>query len=161
MKFSLYLSLSNSFCWFFSYTLKMENCSSMSSRKTFFKIFPITEKLQLENIDSWILSGCWFIRGSKQKRCSLCRRATTFWSLGRQVLDSQLRPVTSILQDCESSNFKVAVVCSSGIACTVYGSGMASTVHVTISERQICQLNWFWGGQWSLPALCEGFITWM
>ncbi|XP_078360970.1 uncharacterized protein LOC144645313 [Oculina patagonica] len=39
------------------------------------------------------------------------------------------RLVTSILKGCESRNLKVAVVCSSGIACTVYGSGLASTVH--------------------------------
>ena len=39
------------------------------------------------------------------------------------------RLVTSILKDCESRNRKVAVVCSSGIACTVYASGLASTVH--------------------------------
>ena len=40
------------------------------------------------------------------------------------------RLVTSILSDCESWNMKVAVVCSSGIACTVYGRGIASTVHL-------------------------------
>ena len=39
------------------------------------------------------------------------------------------RLVTSILSNCESWNMKVAVVCSSGIACTVYGRGIASTVH--------------------------------
>ena len=39
------------------------------------------------------------------------------------------RLVTSILSDCESRNMKVAVVCSSGIACTVYGRGIASAVH--------------------------------
>ena len=37
--------------------------------------------------------------------------------------------VTRILSDCELQNMKVAVVCSSGIACTVYGRGIASTVH--------------------------------
>ena len=39
------------------------------------------------------------------------------------------RLVRSILRDCESRNMKVGVVCSSGIACTVYGRGIASTVH--------------------------------
>jgi len=39
------------------------------------------------------------------------------------------RLVTSILSDCKSWNMKVAVVCSSGIACTVYGRGIASAVH--------------------------------
>ena len=39
------------------------------------------------------------------------------------------RFVTHYLSDCESWNLKVAVVCSSGIACTVYGRGIASTVH--------------------------------
>ena len=39
------------------------------------------------------------------------------------------RLVTSILQDCESRNRKAAVVCSSRIASTVYGRGLASTVH--------------------------------
>ena len=33
------------------------------------------------------------------------------------------------MRDCESRNVKVAVVCSSGITCTVYGRGIASTVH--------------------------------
>ena len=37
--------------------------------------------------------------------------------------------VTSIIKDCESRSLKVAVVCSSWIACTVYGSGLAATVH--------------------------------
>ena len=39
------------------------------------------------------------------------------------------RLVTGILEDCESRNRKVAVVCSSGIACTVYGGGLTSTLH--------------------------------
>ena len=39
------------------------------------------------------------------------------------------RLVTSILKDCEAKNQKAAVICSSGIACTVYGRGIASTVH--------------------------------
>ena len=39
------------------------------------------------------------------------------------------RLVTSILSDCRSRNTKVAVVCSSRIVCTVYGRGIASTVH--------------------------------
>ena len=39
------------------------------------------------------------------------------------------RLVASIVKNCEFRNLKVAVVCSSGIACTVHGSGLASTVH--------------------------------
>ena len=39
------------------------------------------------------------------------------------------RLVTRILRDCELRNVKVAVGCSSGIACTVYGRDIASTVH--------------------------------
>ncbi|XP_074608735.1 ATP-dependent DNA helicase pif1-like [Acropora palmata] len=39
------------------------------------------------------------------------------------------RPVTSILSDCESWNMKVAVVCSSRIACSVDGRGTVYTVH--------------------------------
>ena len=39
------------------------------------------------------------------------------------------RLVASIVKNCDSRNLKVAVFCSSGIACTVYGSGLASTVH--------------------------------
>ena len=37
--------------------------------------------------------------------------------------------VASIVKNCEIRNLKFAVVCSSGIACTVYGGGLASTVH--------------------------------
>ena len=37
--------------------------------------------------------------------------------------------VGSILQECNSKNLRVAVLCSSGIACKVYPSAIASTVH--------------------------------
>ena len=39
------------------------------------------------------------------------------------------RVVGSILQKCKSKNLRVAVLCSSGIACKVYPPGIASTVH--------------------------------
>jgi len=66
--------------------------------------------------------------------------ALQFVSAGHNLLITgqagvgKLRLVTSIFQDCESINRKVAVVCSSGIACTVYGRALASTVQICRSE---------------------------
>ena len=37
--------------------------------------------------------------------------------------------MASIVKNCEIRNLKVAVVCSRGMACTVYVGGLASTVH--------------------------------
>ena len=37
--------------------------------------------------------------------------------------------VNSIRQDCRQRGLKVAVVCSSGIACKVYENGVAATLH--------------------------------
>ena len=51
------------------------------------------------------------------------------------------RLVASIVKNCEIRNLKFAVVCSSGIACTVYGGG-----------RPFCQPNLFWRDQWPRSA---------
>ena len=61
--------------------------------------------------------------------------ALQFVSAGHNLLITgqagvgKLRLVMSVILDCESRNLKVTVICSSGIACTVYGSVMISTVH--------------------------------
>ena len=61
--------------------------------------------------------------------------ALQFVSVGHNLLITgeagigKSRLVASIVKNCELRNRKVAVVCSSGIASTVYGSGLALTVH--------------------------------
>ena len=58
-----------------------------------------------------------------------------FASSGHNLLITAQAPagkstvVNSIRQDCRQRGLKVAVVCSSGIACKVYENGVAATVH--------------------------------
>ena len=52
-----------------------------------------------------------------------------FVRTGHNALIHKSTVVTSIRQDCKRRNLKVEVVCSSGIACCVYETGIASTLH--------------------------------
>ena len=52
----------------------------------------------------------------------------TFSELGQAGVGKS-RLVTSTFGDCKSRNVEVGVVLSSGIACIVYGRGIASTEH--------------------------------
>ena len=49
--------------------------------------------------------------------------------------------VNSIRQDCRERDLKVAVVCSSGIACKVYENGVAATVHSYYSLGESAELS--------------------
>ena len=68
-----------------------------------------------------------------------------------QAGDGKSRLVTSIIHDCESRNLKVAVICSSGIVCTVYGSGMGPFILWPRNSRSTIQA--YWKDRWQLLVL--------
>ena len=65
---------------------------------------------------------------NKRKFFSLPGMAITSWSPAK-LEQEKSRVVNVIRDDCRQHGLKVAVVCSSGIACQVYDRGVASIVH--------------------------------